>query len=97
MLVERYNLKCLIGIDVQKEYVDAATQFAALKNVNAEFKVAKGEKLPFDDGTFSAILTFDVFEHVQDVAKTLEECHRVLEPKGCLSFFRVTITRWNII
>ena len=42
------------------------------------------ENLPFPDERFDAILSFDVFEHVQDVAATLAECHRVLKQGGLL-------------
>lgn len=65
-------------------FIDAATQFASIKRINAEYRVAKGEKLPFEDETFDAVLSFDVFEHVQDVQDTLNECWRVLKPKAKL-------------
>ncbi|MGR3302592.1 MAG: methyltransferase domain-containing protein [Candidatus Scalindua sp.] len=82
--VERYKLNHLVGIDVKQEYIDAAAQFAAAKKINAEFKVSKGETLPFEDETFDAILSFDVFEHLQNVQTTLDECYRVLKPNGRL-------------
>lgn len=81
---ERYNLNKLFGIDVDQVFIDSATQFANFKKINAEFKVAKGEDLPFTDGKFDAVLSFDVFEHVQNIWKTLDECWRVLRPNGKL-------------
>ena len=81
---ERYQLDHLVGIDVTQIYIDAATQFAAAKKIKADFKVAKGESLPFEDESFDAILSFDVFEHVQDLQRTLSECYRVLKTKGRL-------------
>jgi SAM-dependent methyltransferase len=81
---ERYGLRFISGIDVEQEYIDAATQFAALKNVPARYQVAQGEALPFQDGELDAILSFDVFEHVQDVRGTLQECHRILKKGGRL-------------
>lgn len=81
---ERYNLDKLFGIDVDQVYIDAATQFASTKQINAEYKVAKGEQLPFEDETFDAVLSFDVFEHVENVQNTLNECWRVLKPNGKL-------------
>jgi ubiquinone/menaquinone biosynthesis C-methylase UbiE len=81
---ERYKLRHLVGIDVEQSYIDAARQFAAIKKVHADFEVAKGEVLPLGDETVDAILSFDVFEHVQDVQRTLNECYRVLRTGGRL-------------
>lgn len=64
---ERYKLNKLFGIDVDQTYIDAAKEFANLKKINAEYKVAKGEQLPFEDERFDAVLSFDVFEHVQNI------------------------------
>jgi ubiquinone/menaquinone biosynthesis C-methylase UbiE len=82
--VESYQLKHLYGVDINPIYIEAATQFAKLKQVNADFKVGFGEALPFGDGEFDAILTYDVFEHVQSLEKTMSECYRVLKPGGIL-------------
>lgn len=40
------------------------------------------ESLPFDDETFDFILSFSVFEHVQNVDKSFEEAIRVLKKDG---------------
>jgi SAM-dependent methyltransferase len=81
---ERYRLKTLVGIDVAPEFIDAATQFAQSKGVDARFEVARGETLPLASNSVDAILSFDVFEHVQNLRKVLGECHRVLRPGGRL-------------
>ena len=81
---ERYKLVKLFGIDVEQVFIDAATQFASIKGINCKYMVAKGEKLPFEDETFDAVLSFDVFEHVKDLQKTLNECWRVLKPNSKL-------------
>ncbi len=81
---ERYNLKAVCGVDVTETFIEAARQFAAVKKIPSEFRVATGEALPFDNESFDAILSFDVFEHVQDVQQALEECYRVLKPGGKL-------------
>ena len=59
-------------------------QFAKVKKINGKFIEAKGEKLPFKNEELDAILSFDTFEHVQNVEQTLAECMRVLRIKGCL-------------
>lgn len=81
---EKYGIDSIFGIDVDQIYIDAATQFANTKNINATFKLATGEKLPFENDKFDAILSFDVFEHVQSIPKTIDECRRVLKPGGKL-------------
>jgi len=81
---EQYELGSMSGIDIKDEYIEAARQFGAVRGAKTDFRKSVGESLPFDDGTFDAILTFDVLEHVQDVKKALNECYRVLKPGGRL-------------
>jgi len=81
---ERYQLDKIYGIDVRDIYIEAAKNFTERKCVAVKFVCAKGEKLPFEDGGFDAILSFDVFEHVQDVRQVLLECNRVLKRGGKL-------------
>lgn len=81
---KRYELSHLFGIDVRQEYIDAAIQFKDAMGIKGNFRVANGEMLPFEDDKFDAVLSFDVFEHVQDLEKTLRECYRVLKKGGRL-------------
>ncbi|WP_414752449.1 methyltransferase domain-containing protein [Anabaena sp. CCY 9910] len=81
---EKFNMASITGIDVKHEYIDAAMQFAGLKNINAKYLLAKGEELPFADKTFDAIVAFNVMEHLQNVEKTLIQCDRVLGSNGVL-------------
>ncbi|MGH8686976.1 MAG: methyltransferase domain-containing protein [Burkholderiales bacterium] len=79
---ERYGLTRLTGVDVDQTFIDAGNQFARTRGVAADFQLARGEALPFEDDAFDAILSYDVLEHVRSVARTLAECHRVLKPGG---------------
>jgi len=81
---QRYDLGSITGIDVNPVFIEAGRRFAESQGANARFVQAFGEALPFGDGTFDAILSFDVFEHVQDLSETLRECRRVLRPGGRL-------------
>ena len=81
---EKYKMRKIYGIDVDQIYIDAAAQFAEIHNVSADFRLAFGETLPYEDAAFDAILSMDVFEHVRSVQKTLNECYRVLKPGGKL-------------
>jgi SAM-dependent methyltransferase len=49
---------------------------------NVRFEVGWAEALPFDDGSFDAVASFDVLEHVRDPALALREIRRVLRPCG---------------
>src|SRR5258708_9862494 len=64
---ERYELGFLTGIDVKQEFIDAATQFARLKKISADYRVAGGKKLPFQANSVGAILSSHVFSHVPTV------------------------------
>jgi SAM-dependent methyltransferase len=81
---ERYQLERITGIDVNPAYVAVANRFAQSRSVKADFHLGYGESLPFEPQTFDAILSFDVFEHVQSPRATLSECWRVLKPGGRL-------------
>lgn len=81
---KRYKFSKLYGIDIKHSYIEAAKQFASANNVESDFIVSYAESLPFKDQIFDAILTFDVFEHVTNVQKTLDECYRVLKKGGLL-------------
>lgn len=79
---ERFGLSRVAGTDVSEVYIEAATNFASIKQVNAHFRLGSGEELPYEAASFDAVLTFDVLEHVIDVRETLDECYRVLKPGG---------------
>ena len=81
---ERYGLGRICGLDTSELFLDAARQFAEHKGIKAEFKLGKGESLPFEDGTFESVLSFEVFEHVQNPGLVLNECHRILKTGGRL-------------
>jgi SAM-dependent methyltransferase len=51
------------------------------------FRESGAEKLPFGDGSFSAVLLFDVLEHVASPDVVLNELYRVLRPGGVLHIF----------
>lgn len=96
--VEQYQLEKMIGIDVDPVFLNAAREFSAIKKAHCEYMVAKGEGLPFKSNYFDAILTFDVFEHVQNLPETLYECWRVLRRGGLLCLvFLAFITQPNTI
>lgn len=69
--------KCrkVIGADVDE---------AILQNdsVDERVRLQPGQPLPFADASFDMILSFSVFEHIEDAAACASELGRVLKPGG---------------
>jgi SAM-dependent methyltransferase len=49
---------------------------------NTSFRAGEASNLPFDDATFDAVMSSQVFEYLDDVAGGLAEAFRVLKPGG---------------
>lgn len=49
---------------------------------NLSFQSFDGKKIPAEDNSFDAAISFQVIEHVDDVPNYLKEIHRVLKPGG---------------
>lgn len=46
--------------------------------------VGRSEKIPFPDGHFDIVSTFNSLDHVDDVPATIRELKRVTAPEGCI-------------
>jgi ubiquinone/menaquinone biosynthesis C-methylase UbiE len=53
-----------------------------LDDHGVEYRNAKSERLPFQNGFFDAVLCVNALDHVDDLKKTLFEIARVLKPGG---------------
>jgi SAM-dependent methyltransferase len=49
---------------------------------NTSFHAGEASKLPFDDATFDALMSSQVYEYLDDVPGGLAEASRVLKPEG---------------
>lgn len=73
----------VVGIDLVDRFRDAGTRLAAERELkNLHFAQADGTALPFREGSFDAVLSHAVIEHVADAPRYLRECARVLRPGG---------------
>lgn len=75
----------ITGIDASANGVAVATQSATREALGARsiFQVCDAtRRLPFDDGTFDALLCIDSMNHFPDRRSVLREWHRVLKPGG---------------
>jgi SAM-dependent methyltransferase len=60
---------------------------AKQRDATSEYVALDACVLPYRDGSFSAVIFFDLLEHVPDFRALLRESRRVLEPCGVLHFF----------
>jgi|GEM_PF-733497 len=77
--------RSVIGIDIKFQAVRKAVELSRFKQSNnSRFVQSAGEHMPFADESFDIITAYDVFEHVEDPEKCLQECKRVLRKGGQL-------------
>ena len=65
------------GLDIDSERVAEGMRRGA-----EQLHVAAGERLPYPDGAFDAVLSHEVIEHVADDRRAAQEMMRVLRPGG---------------
>ena len=74
-----------VGLDLDARFLGSGTRLVRERGVgNAAFVQGDGARLPFRGGTFDAVFSHSVIEHVASAADYLRECHRVLRPGGVL-------------
>lgn len=71
------------GVDVSADAIAFAAARHASSNLSYQI-IEAGAPLPFDDGVFDVVLSFQVIEHVSDEYSYLLEARRVLKPNGIL-------------
>lgn len=86
VLAETTQLTRITGFDLPGVFKpEVAKAFADSRGVsNCSFTTGLAEAIPFADGTFDLAFMDDVLEHVQDPARVLQECRRVLRSEGLL-------------
>jgi 2-polyprenyl-3-methyl-5-hydroxy-6-metoxy-1,4-benzoquinol methylase len=87
-LLER-GASSIVGVDVEEDRI--ATANTRLIS-DATFEVFDGSTLDFDDDSFDGAFMNEVFEHVVDEQKTLQEIFRVLHSGGHLVL--ISPNRW---
>jgi SAM-dependent methyltransferase len=83
-IVERYGPASVVGVDIDPDQVEAARLYFETVGLDGDFIHYGGDVLPFPNGEFDTVYTFDVFHHVIDPGFSLRECLRVLKPGGTL-------------
>jgi len=72
----------IIGIDISSE----AIEYGRKKYSDIRLEVQAAETLPYEDASFEAVLSFDLFEHIAAIDKHISEVRRVLRPGGYYLF-----------
>lgn len=67
-----------IGVERNREKVERGQELYG----QLPIEIVETEVLPFPDASFDRVLSFDVFEHIPNSVKHLQEVHRVLKPNG---------------
>lgn len=79
------NFKKLYGVDI-----DAPAVSYAHSNFNSDkltFSVQDSMNLAFAENTFDIVICSQIYEHVPDSGRLMEEINRVLKPGGVCFFF----------
>lgn len=77
--------------DVEKMFVAMAEAGEAPVGADAHVQVGDALNLPYEDGTFDAVLISEVLEHVPEDERAIAELVRILKPGGVAA---VTVPRW---
>ena len=84
----------IVGLDPSEGALAAARAHARQSGLgqNIYYQQGYAEALPFADGSFSTIISFDTLEHVRDLKATISEIARVLAPGGIFVFDTINRT-----
>jgi SAM-dependent methyltransferase len=80
------------GVEINRDLVEEGRRWHG----DLPLQLVEGVRLPFGDGSFDLVLSFDVFEHIPDSDAHLAEVRRVLRPGGY--YLMQTPNKWtNVI
>ena len=80
------------GIDPSAVSIDTARRHATGAELDIEYRIGSGERLPVPDSTFDVVYCCDVLEHVSDLDQVIAETSRVLKPGGLYLFDTINRT-----
>jgi SAM-dependent methyltransferase len=76
----------VVGVDTAESLLGRASELAAHID-NVSFEVADARSLPFEDGSFDAVVFDSTLSHVPEPDRAVAEAFRVLGPEGLLAAF----------
>ncbi|WP_321476632.1 bifunctional 2-polyprenyl-6-hydroxyphenol methylase/3-demethylubiquinol 3-O-methyltransferase UbiG [uncultured Paludibaculum sp.] len=79
------------GVDPSANSIVAARAHATVSQLAIDYRVGRGECLPFPDSSFDIVCCCDVLEHVDEPSQVVREISRTLKAGGV--FFYDTVNR----
>jgi len=83
------------GLDPSAPSLEVARAHAAGRGLAIDYRLGRGEKLPFADASFQAACCCDVLEHIEDWQAAIGEAARVLAPGGLFLFDSLNRTLYS--
>ncbi|OPY50232.1 MAG: hypothetical protein A4E48_02014 [Methanosaeta sp. PtaU1.Bin060] len=77
----------VVGVDLSEEMIKVAKKKIGDRGLKVALRVADAENLPFDSGSFDAVVNRAVLWTLPNPERALTEWKRVLQPGGHLCFF----------
>ena len=87
------SFKTVIGVDIDEKAIQYAQTHFTTDNLS--FALGDAMQLTYADAAFDVIICSQVYEHVPDAQKMLQEIHRVLKPGGICYFAAGNRLMWN--
>lgn len=78
-MIASAGAKLAVGVDVDEKAVEHARERYGL-----DFRQGDVTELPFDEGSFDLVVSFETIEHVGDGERVISEFRRVLSDEGLL-------------
>lgn len=72
----------IIGTDISREAIEHGRR----KHGNVHLEARPAEDLGFGDESFDVVLSFDLFEHIEEIDRHVAEVRRLLRPGGYYLF-----------
>ena len=85
----RRSLASCTGVDINPHAIDAARRRAEEAGLGPRVRfdvIDAGERLPFEDCQFDAVLSNDSINHLPDRKTVIADWHRVVRPGGVVLF-----------
>lgn len=90
----------VVAVDVSAVNVEATARNARVAGVRLSPVGTGGERMPFRDGSFDAVVVADVIEHIDDADAALAEIYRIMSSGGtmvCVTPLRRTLGAFRAV